>query len=107
MEIPVLVEPLPDGGFRARSADPLGLTAQGDTADAALRHLRDLIETRTASGAILTSIEVPAPKSDLISVRGCIETNPSSIVGRRKSKPIARKSRTIRRDHEPLHPRHG
>jgi predicted RNase H-like HicB family nuclease len=63
MEIPVLLEPLPDGGFQARSADPLGLMAQGDTPDAALRHLRDLIRSRTASGAILTSIEVPTPKS--------------------------------------------
>jgi predicted RNase H-like HicB family nuclease len=63
MEIPVLVEPLPDGGFRARSADPLGLMAQGDTADSALRHLRELITTRAASGAILTSIEVPSPRS--------------------------------------------
>jgi predicted RNase H-like HicB family nuclease len=62
MEIPVLVKPLPEGGFQARSADPLGLTAQGDTPDAALRHLRDLIETETAAGAILTSIEVTAPK---------------------------------------------
>jgi hypothetical protein len=25
MEIPVLLEPLPDGGFRARSGDPLEL----------------------------------------------------------------------------------
>jgi predicted RNase H-like HicB family nuclease len=62
MEIPVLVEPLPDGGFRARSADPLGLTAQGDTPDAALHHLRDLIEARAASCAILTTIDVPVPK---------------------------------------------
>jgi hypothetical protein len=59
MEIPVLVEPLPDGGFRARSADPFALTAQGDTPDAALRNLRDLITTRTTSGAILTAIDVP------------------------------------------------
>jgi predicted RNase H-like HicB family nuclease len=62
MEIPVLLEPLPGGGLQARSADPLGLTAQGDTPDAALRHLHDLIQTRAASGAILKSIEVPAPK---------------------------------------------
>ena len=62
MEIPVLLEPLPDRGFQARSDDPLGLTAQGDTPDAALQHLRDLIQTRAASGAILTSIEIPAPK---------------------------------------------
>jgi predicted RNase H-like HicB family nuclease len=63
MEIPVLVEPLPEGGFRARSSDPFGLTAEGETPDAALHHLRDLIASRTASGAILTSIEVPAPRS--------------------------------------------
>jgi predicted RNase H-like HicB family nuclease len=62
MEIPVLLEPSPDGGFQARSADPLGLTAQGDTPDAALRHLRDLVQSRIASGAILTSIEVPTTK---------------------------------------------
>ena len=62
MEIPVLLEPRPDGGFRARSADPLGLTAEGDNPDAALRHLPDLIETRTTSGAILTAIDVPVPK---------------------------------------------
>src|SRR5437016_1387586 len=62
MEIPVLVEPLPEGGFRARSADPLGLTAQGDTPDAAVHQLRDLIEARAASGAILTTIDVPIPK---------------------------------------------
>ena len=62
MEIPVLVEPLPNGGFRARSGDPPGLTAEGDTPDAALHQLRDLIAARTASGAILTTIDVPAPK---------------------------------------------
>jgi predicted RNase H-like HicB family nuclease len=62
MEIPVLLEPLPGGGFQARSTDLLGLIAQGDTPDSALRHLRDLIETRAASGAILTSIDVPAPR---------------------------------------------
>ncbi len=64
MEIPVLVEPLPSGGFQARSADPLGLMAEGDTPDVALRHLRQLIESRKASGAILTSIEIPASKSE-------------------------------------------
>ena len=56
MEIPVLLEPLPDGGFRARSGDPSELTAQAfaDSASPA----RDLIETRVASGTLLTTIEV-------------------------------------------------
>ncbi len=58
MEIPVLLEPLATGGFRARSADPFELTAQGDSPDLALRNLRDMIETRIASGSVLTTIEV-------------------------------------------------
>lgn len=62
MEIPVLLEPLPGGGFRARSAYSPGLTAEGDTPDAALRHLRDQIEARLATGAMFTSIEVPVRK---------------------------------------------
>jgi predicted RNase H-like HicB family nuclease len=60
MELPVLLEPLPDGGFRARSGDPLVLTAQGDSPDSALRNLRNLIETRVAGGTRLTTIEVPS-----------------------------------------------
>jgi predicted RNase H-like HicB family nuclease len=62
MEIPVLLEPLPGGGFQARSADPLGLMAEGATPDAALRHLRDLMQARAASGVILTSIDLQMPK---------------------------------------------
>lgn len=62
MELAVLVEPLPGGGFRARSADPFGLTAQGETAEAALVHLRELIESCAASGGVLTTIDVPSTK---------------------------------------------
>ena len=59
MEIPVLLEPSPGGGFRARSGDPLNLTAEGNTPDAALHHLRDLIAARIATGSKLTTLNVP------------------------------------------------
>ena len=58
MEIPVLLEPLPSDGFRAHSGAPLELTARGDSPDSALRNLRELFETRIASGSVLTTIEV-------------------------------------------------
>ena len=54
----MLLEPLPDGGFRARSGDPLELEADGDSPDTALGNLRALIETRIASGTVLTTIQV-------------------------------------------------
>jgi hypothetical protein len=62
MEIPVLLEPSPGGGFRARSGDPLNLTGEGNTPDAALHHLRDLIVARISGGSILTSLQVPGPE---------------------------------------------
>jgi hypothetical protein len=63
VEIPVLLEPLPDGGFRARSGDPLELEASGDTPDTALRNLRALIETRFATGSVLTTIQVSSNRT--------------------------------------------
>jgi hypothetical protein len=66
MEIPVLLEPSPGGGFRARSGDPLNLTAEGNTADAALHHLRDLIAARIAAGSKLTTLSVPSAERTTI-----------------------------------------
>ena len=60
MEITVLLEPSPSGGFRARSGDPLNLTGEGNTPDAALHHLQDLIADRISSGSMLTSLQVPS-----------------------------------------------
>jgi len=60
MEIPVLLERLPGGGFQARSGDPLNLTTQGDSPAVALRKLRELIDIRINSGTVLMSLEVPS-----------------------------------------------
>ena len=46
----------------SESRRPPGLDGPGRHPRRGLRHLRDLLETRTASGAILTSIEVPTMK---------------------------------------------
>jgi predicted RNase H-like HicB family nuclease len=59
VEIPVLLEPLPDGGFRAKSGEPLDLAANGATPETALSNLRTLIDTRIAAGTRLTAIEIP------------------------------------------------
>ena len=59
MESPLLLEPNPGGGFRARSGDPLNLTAEGNTPDSALQHLQYLIAARIAAGSTLTSLTIP------------------------------------------------
>ena len=81
MDIPVLLEPLPEGGFRARSGEPLHLGALGDTPDAALTHLRALIDNRIATGALLTAIRIPNAQLGHHPARMFIETSHSSIAG--------------------------
>ena len=58
MEIPVLIEPVPSKGFRARNGEPFGLTAEGATREEALQKLRELVARRIADGAELISVEV-------------------------------------------------
>jgi hypothetical protein len=58
MKLTVLVEPISDGGFRARSGDPLPITAEGATEEAALRNLRQMIDARLVNGTKLVLLEV-------------------------------------------------
>lgn len=58
MEIPVLIEPVAPSGFRARSGEPLALTAEGATREEALQRLRELAAARIADGSQMASLEV-------------------------------------------------
>src|SRR4051794_40101253 len=61
MQIPILIEPLPDGrGFRAKTGDPLGLAAEGPTKAEAVRQLKELANGRLAGGAEVVSMELAA-----------------------------------------------
>jgi hypothetical protein len=59
VQIPVLVEPLPDGrGFRARSGEPLAMSAEGPTKDEAMRELQKLANGRLGGDAEIIPMEV-------------------------------------------------
>lgn len=58
MEIPVLVEPLGPGKFRATV---FHLSAEGATADEAKQRVRDALDALLASGATVTTVSVPTP----------------------------------------------
>jgi hypothetical protein len=58
MEIPVLVEMLPDKGFRARAGDPFCFCAEAKTQPEALEKLRKLIEERRKAGAWIVHLDI-------------------------------------------------
>ena len=51
MPVPDLVEAVNGTGYRASSGEPLAVSAEGATADEALRKLRELLPARIAAGA--------------------------------------------------------
>ena len=60
VEIPVLVEPVPGKGYRARGGEPFALTAEGSTPGDALRLLEELIRKRMEGGASVVPLEIPS-----------------------------------------------
>ncbi len=73
MEIPVLIEPVGPYGFRARSGEPFGLTAEGATREEALQKLRELVQNRIAGGGQVVPLGVPAVGSSLLRMAGIWE----------------------------------
>lgn len=56
MGLPVLIEREADDRYRARTGEPLPLTAEGATADEALERLRALMDERLSNGTVLTEV---------------------------------------------------
>jgi hypothetical protein len=77
MDIPVLVEELPDRRFRARSGEPFGLTAEGATSDEALGNLDRLMRATLENGTRLMTVRLPAAdENPWIAGAGCLKDDP-------------------------------
>lgn len=76
MQIPVVVERVIGNGFRARSADPVALSASGPTRDDALAKLRAKIQTRLKKGAELVNLDLDAPTNPWLEFAGMFKDDP-------------------------------
>ena len=61
MNIPVVLEPIAENGYRA-SGSPFAVTAEGSTKEETLARLLELIDQRIAAGAQLVELEFQEPK---------------------------------------------
>lgn len=61
MPIQVLIEPLPNNGFRATSGGPLAVSVEAPTREKALAKLKEQVGKRLRNGAELVSVELAAP----------------------------------------------
>jgi hypothetical protein len=77
MNIPVLVEQLPDLRFRAKCGEPFVLSAEGATDTEAVSSLKSLLSAKLTNGARLASVEVPTPEENpWVAGAGCLKDDP-------------------------------
>jgi predicted RNase H-like HicB family nuclease len=76
MQIPVLLEPVAGNGFRARSGEPVPISAEGSTREEALRNLQRLLENMVRHGAEIAALEIPSRSHPLAPFAGMLADDP-------------------------------
>ena len=76
MQIPVLIEPVAQNGYRARGMEPFAVSAEGATREEALTRLRATIESRLATGAELVGLEIGTPADPWLKYAGMFKDDP-------------------------------
>ena len=65
MQIPILVEPIEGGRYRARAGEPFVCCAEGDTKVEAFQALERQLKERLRDGLLLT-VELPLSRPELL-----------------------------------------
>src|SRR5262245_14375757 len=74
MQIPVLVEPVANNGFRARPREPLPVSAEGATPEEAVRNLRAATDRQLKNGKQLQWLDL-APENPWLALAGMHDPN--------------------------------
>jgi predicted RNase H-like HicB family nuclease len=76
MEIPIIVEPITDNGFRASSGGLWGLETEASTREEAIEKLRQLIDGRLQEGAEVVGLEIRGRPHPLARFAGILKNEP-------------------------------
>ena len=74
MQITVLIEPVANDGFRARSGEPLPVSADGAAPEEAVRNLRAVMDRQLKNGKQLRLVEI-APENPWLTLAGMHDPN--------------------------------
>ena len=76
MQIPVIVERVKGNGYRARSAEPVAVSARGPTRAQAISKLREKIQSRLEKGTELIALELDPQHHPLAEFAGMFKDDP-------------------------------
>jgi hypothetical protein len=75
MQIPVLIEPVPGHGFRARGSEPFACTGEGATPEEALDKVKESLQRRLDAGARIVSLQVQSSDHPWLPFAGMFQEN--------------------------------
>lgn len=76
MQIPVLIEPVANNGYRATSGPPLAVSAEAPTREAALAELEKVLRARLPKGAEVVQVDLGATTHPLAKFVGMFKDDP-------------------------------
>lgn len=91
MQIPILIEPLENKGYRARGGEPLAMTAEGGTQEEALANLKVKLQARLGRGAVVVPFELPVQPHPLAEFVGIFKDDPLIKEWKKSMKAYRRK----------------
>ena len=75
VKIPVLIEPVPGNGYRARGGEPFADIGEGATPNEALEQLKKSVRHRLDAGARLVSLELSSDTHEWLPFAGMFQEN--------------------------------
>ena len=76
MEIPILIEPVTNNGYRASVGSPFNLETDAPTRDEAVGKLQQLVQRRIQARAEVSTLVIPTAKHPLAPFTGMLKDDP-------------------------------
>lgn len=75
MEIAILLEPVENNGYRAKSGPPFDVTAEGATCEEAVAKVREEMKSKLKDGSKLVGIDMGAKTNPWLQMAGIFDAN--------------------------------
>ena len=79
MDIPVLIEPVPGSGYRAKSGEPFPATAEGATPDEALAKVKGSVQRQLENGSRVVSLQASPTEHSWLPFAGMFDEDAPTV----------------------------
>ena len=76
MQIPILIEPIANNGYRATGGQPLAVVVEAPTREEALAKIKEQLQARLRNGAEIVPLDLTPPEHPWMKFAGMFKDDP-------------------------------